>query len=136
MPKNKISFPVIKGKTTHFPDKPLCPICEKNKVLEPHSMAILTACASLMDRKKKCSIHDSRIDALELGFDLTWHGAHDAGQGDDRDMYETLYIFKDTQGGQGELYFCSTQCLRTFLNACVDKLEDKIKRARKKQKPE
>lgn len=147
MTKNKIPFPVLKGKTTDYPDKALCPVCGKKKVLEPHSMAILSISTLLMDREKNCSIYDSRADALKLSFDLTWHGAHPyllgedcdlgpQGEGDDRNMYETVYIFEDVQRGQGSIYFCSTQCLRTFLNTCVDKLEDKIKWARKKQQPE
>jgi hypothetical protein len=135
MPKKKISFPVIKGQTIYYPDKPLCPICGKNKVLEPHSMAILSADVTMMDRKKKCSIHDARadaVDALDLNISLNWHGAHGNGLGDDREIYVVLDIFKDIQGGSCESYFCSTQCLRTFLNACVDELESKVKRAIKK----
>ncbi len=38
-----LKLPVVKGKAWHWPKKPLCPICGKNKVFEPHAMAILTA---------------------------------------------------------------------------------------------
>ncbi len=48
----ELKLPIVKGKSSHWPKKPLCPICGKNKVFEPHSMAILAAGAMLMDRAK------------------------------------------------------------------------------------
>ena len=36
-------------------------------------------------------------------------------------------IVRDTNFGQFDLYFCSTPCLRRFLNACVDELERLLK---------
>ncbi|MFA7061273.1 MAG: hypothetical protein WC156_10690 [Pedobacter sp.] len=41
-----------------------------------------------------------------------------------------LDIIKDIRGGQAEMYFCSTECLRQFLNFCVDELEQKMARLR------
>jgi hypothetical protein len=35
-------------------------------------------------------------------------------------------IVRDTEIGQFDLYFCSTSCLRHFLNACVDELGRKL----------
>ncbi len=40
--KKSIKIPLIRGKPGHYPTKPLCPWCKKQKVMEPHSMAILT----------------------------------------------------------------------------------------------
>ncbi len=84
-----------------------------------------------MDRKRKDGGPDDKLDGF---FSFTWHGAHtnEGGIGRDADMYETLQIAKDVRGGQFSLYFCSTKCLRIFLNHAVDNLEEKIKKTRGK----
>jgi len=74
----ELKFPVVKGKSNHWPKKPLCAICGKNKVFEPHSMAILYAGAMLMDRAKD---EGGPSDDLDGSLELHWHGAHDGGTG-------------------------------------------------------
>ena len=123
----ELKLPVVKGKSDHWPKKPFCPICGKNKVFEPHSMAILYAGAMLMDRAKD---EGGPSDDLDGSLELHWHGAHDGGTGKDADIFCGVDIIRDAIGGQADLYFCSTKCLRRFLNACVDELEGKIARAR------
>lgn len=92
-------------------------------------MAILGGGALLMDRKSQSSIHDDR----QIGFlHLTWHGAHGQGVGGDRDMYKVVEIANDCRGGQFDLYFCSTACLRAFLNSCVDALELEVQKEKRK----
>ena len=61
-----------------------------------------------------------------------WHGAHieDGGTGKDSDSWANLDLVRDNAGGQFGFYFCSTQCLRAFLNSCVDELEEAIERNR------
>lgn len=83
-----------------------------------------------MDRKRKNGGPDASLDGF---LSLTWHGAHknEGGLGIDADIFKTLQITQDVRGGQFSLYFCSTQCLRFFLNYIVDKLEEKIKKARR-----
>jgi hypothetical protein len=127
----KLKLPVVKGKSAHWPKQSLCPICGKNKVLEPHSMALLSAGALLMDR-----VEDSGgpSDALDGFLELHWHGAHDSGRGKDRDTYCVVDIVRDALGGQADLYFCSTKCLREFLNTCVDELERKVAEARRSKR--
>jgi hypothetical protein len=128
MMKRNISLPVTKGKKTIWPTKALCPICEKNKVLEPHSMAIFSAGALLMNRKKKFGGSSDKMDGF---LSLMWHGAHNGGKGRNREICCAVDIMRDVFGGQGELYFCSTTCLRIFLCNCVDALETKMKIERK-----
>ena len=123
----ELKFPVVKGKSWHWPKKPLCPIRGKNKVFEPHSMAILTAGAMLMDRAKDEGGPSGDLDGF---LALHWHGAHDGGKGQDGDIFRGVDIIRDVFGGQADLYFCSTECLRKFLNACVDELEKKMAEAR------
>jgi hypothetical protein len=122
----ELKFPVVKVKSNHWPKKPLCPICGKNKVFEPHSMAILTAGAMLMDRARDSGGPSNDLDGF---LALHWHGAHNGGQGKDDDVFCGVDIIRDAIGGQADLYFCSTECLRKFLNACVDELEGKIAKA-------
>ncbi len=62
---------------------------------------------------------------------LHWHGAHDGGIGRHRDRYVVVEIVRDSRAGQYDLCFCSPQCLRAFLNACVDELEARIARQSK-----
>jgi len=92
-------------------------------VFEPHSMAILSAGALLMNR-----VEDSgeMSDDLDGFLSFTWHGAHDEGHGADREIGCIVDVIRDAIGGQGELYFCSTKCLRKFLNQSVDELERSV----------
>jgi hypothetical protein len=123
-------FPVAKGSSTFFPKKALCPVCKKAKVLEPHSMVIVNFGAILMSNRATGS--GTMSDDLDGFLHLTWHGAHDGGVGQDPNIEAHVDIVENTIGGQADLYFCSTACLREFLNACVDELERKIAQARRK----
>ena len=120
-------LPTVKDRSSSFPKKARCPWCKKNKVLEPHSFAALNGGAMLMDRKRKNGGPDERMDGF---LALEWHGAHDGGQGKDRDIHEMIEIAKDVRSGQFDILFCSTKCLRAYLNYCVDALEKKIKKSK------
>lgn len=102
-----------------------CTWCNCDKVSEPNSMAMLACGAVLMNRKTGDGIPDNRLDGF---LDLTWHGAHtcDGGYGEHPDTFVNIMIAENVQGGQISISFCSTKCLREFLNFMVDKLEDKI----------
>lgn len=124
-----MKFPVVKGEKTAYPSVALCPQCKKRKVFEPNSMVILAGGAVLLDRKRENSIHTRALSGFLC---LAWHGAHDNGVGHDRDIGAAVEIAAATAGGQFEMYFCSTTCVRIFLNSCVDALEKCIIRERKK----
>jgi hypothetical protein len=99
--------------------------------MEPHSMAILAGGAMrVTDEKNKCA---EMIDDGAGFLDLCWHGAHTGGSGIDPDISAEVSLADWTPRGQFEFYFCSTSCLRAFLNACVDALEAKIAAARSKK---
>lgn len=90
-------------------------------------MAILSGGGLFLDRRTKVAGPDPRMQGyLALG----WHGAHDGGIGGHRDKGVMLHLVEDCDTGQFDMYFCSTNCLRAFLNACVDKLEIEIDRAK------
>ena len=124
-----MKFPTLKGRTSHLPKKALCPWCEKNKVLEPHSFALLGGGALLMDRDEDSGGSDKRMSGF---LHMSWHGAHDGGLGNDKGLGATIEIARAVHGGQFELYFCSTKCLRSYLNYCVDELERKLSSERTK----
>ncbi len=66
---------------------------------------------------------ESRIDDKELGafFHVGYHGSHS-------DMSDSggVEVVKDLKGGQFDLQFCSTSCLRQFLSSLVDEVEKSI----------
>ena len=127
----KIELPVVKGKQVVFPDKPLCPWCGEQKVSEPHSMAILNAGAM---RSLGNERYEMATDTAAF-FTLIWHGAHSdtGGVGKDADISASVDIADMVASGQFDLYFCSTGCLRSFLNYCVDELERQLESAKMKK---
>ncbi|WDP91819.1 MAG: hypothetical protein HUN04_19750 [Desulfobacter sp.] len=123
-----MKLPVVKETQSHFPKEPKCPICGKRKVFEPHSFAVLSAGALLMNRKDDSGGPSDNMDGF---LNIGWHGAHDSGEGEHREIGCYVDIFRDVFGGQANAYFCSTECLRTFLNECVDALEKRINQEEK-----
>lgn len=116
-----------------FPSTSKCTWCKSHNVSEPHSMAVLSGGAMLMNRKTGDGGPDDRLEGF---LDVTWHGAHtnEGGTGKAPDIYKCIEIAQNVQGGQFDINFCSTKCLRSFLNHAVDNLENKIakKRAQKR----
>jgi len=106
-------------------------MCKTAKVLEPHSMAIVNLGAVLMTNRETRS--GSMSGDLDGFLRFSWHGAHNGGTGRDAGIQASVDIVEDTRGGQADLYFCSTRCLRQFLNECVDGLERRIEKARKRR---
>ena len=123
-----LSFPIISGKTAAFPDSAKCPMCGAAKVFEPHSFATLSGGALLVDRATNCGEMSDDLDGF---LSLHWHGAHESGVGIDPGKYCKVDLALDCRGGQFEFYFCSTKCLRQFLNKCVDELENEVQKAPK-----
>lgn len=128
-----LKFPVLKGKKV-FPQKAVCPWCRERKVFEPNAFAVLMGGAMrVTDEKRKSATVASDC----VGFlNMNWHGAHDGGQdvGEHGAGDVGVSIADWTPGGQWEMYFCSTWCLRQFLNDCVDELEMRRALSRAKSK--
>ena len=121
-----MKYPLI-DQNDLYPEEPLCPICKKNKVFEPHNFVVLEGGALYTDERG-----DSLFPEGMKGFlDLIFHGHHHENIEDDKkDIYESLYIVKESNSGQFSLYFCSTDCLRNFFNQLVDEFEKKIKKTK------
>ncbi|MBI5026393.1 MAG: hypothetical protein HZC12_06665 [Nitrospirae bacterium] len=111
-----------------YPSKAICPWCKKAKIFEPHSFAVLECGAYLMNRKRDVGVPDKKMDGF---LSLIWHGAHNDGKGKDREIDCMLDVVSDVTGGQFGIYFCSTRCLRGWLNAIIDELESKIQKQSK-----
>jgi hypothetical protein len=124
--KNTIKLPVVAKRINDYPQKALCPICKKRKVLEPHSFASLSGGAMLINRRNDTGGASDNLDGY---LEFIWHGAHDNGVGKNREIYTVEYIAHDVRGGYFDLYFCSPKCLRAFLNKCVDEFKLSIKKA-------
>lgn len=126
----RIKLPVVWKKQVVFPKTAVCPWCREHKVYEPHSMAILNAGAMRQVGK----------DSYEMATDtkafltLMWHGAHSGGKGELPEIHASVNIADEVANGQFDLYFCSTTCLRGFLNYCVDELQKRMDSARSKRK--
>ena len=121
----RIKLPVVRKKQVVFPEKALCPWCHKQKVYEPHSMAVLNAGAMRLVGKDRYEMADDTAAFLML----SWHGAHSGGRGILPEVYASVSVADEVASGQFDLYFCSTTCLRSFLNYCVDSLEKKMRLA-------
>lgn len=118
----KPGFPLVFRDHTTFPDHDACPGCGKPGVFEPNSFAFISGGASASPAQTEGSPPLRRHAFLSL----VWHGAHDVGIGEDRGIYASVDIAEEVEGGSFELHFCSTRCMREFLNSCVDALEESI----------
>jgi len=86
---------------------------------EPTGFAFLSGGALLQNGKRSASMDPRMEGFLFIGF----HGAH----GESSSYPSTqLSIADEAPDGQFEIEFCSSACLRQFLNRCVDQLEGKL----------
>ena len=129
MPLPLRRLPLLKGKTFVYPSRPVCPVCGENRVFEPHSFATLSFGAMLNTRGGAGG--DDRMDGF---LNLVWHDAH-SDVADRNVVYASVPVADDVQGGQGELYFCSTPCLRRFFKGLVDELDRRVQVERHRRKP-
>jgi hypothetical protein len=124
-----MKYPLIDKKEA-FPEQPICPICSKNRVFEPHNFVTLNGGSFLLDKNG-----DSTSNKRMEGFlDLGWHGHHyEEKEDENKDTMARIEVVKDSLEGQFSLYFCSTECLRIFFNRLVDDLEKEITEAKKRK---
>ena len=122
-----MDFPMLRGNRKKFPAENKCAWCCRDNVCEPNSMAVLTAGAVFVNRKTANGGPDSRLDGF---LDICWHGAHieEGGKGEYPNIFKNISLARDVIGGQFDIYFCSTICLRAFLNNAIDQLENEIEK--------
>lgn len=128
-----MDFPLISGDDGDW-QKPLenliCPICQKNKIGEPHSMVILNGGYYLGPQYYGPARGKKQITQY---WGAIWHGAHDTGEGPWRDLFIPINVVDDLTAIEHRLIFCSTDCLRQFFNLFVDEIDARIQREVKKE---
>jgi hypothetical protein len=117
-------FPVAEGSHWSFPTDFVCPMCQSKRVGEPHEFVGLSGGAA--SEASDCAegflaIYLHPREGPPFGPDAV------AGQAASETEGAELEIVRDTHVGQFDLYFCSTDCLRRFLNECVDELERSLR---------
>lgn len=107
----------------------VCHFCGEGHVGAPNSFATITGGGMLRKRRpfrrKERHVMSKRV----LGFlAFQWHGADQemGGVGDHAEVDVYHALTDPASHGQYEIYFCSTRCLRAFLNRCVDEFEWRI----------
>ena len=124
-------LPVLSGGNSTYPAYPhMCPQCRARPVCEPHSSVAIVAGALFVDESGDGGSHDQMRGFLAID----WHGAHDRGEGPFRDTNLRTYIAESVKGGQFDILFCSTECLRQFLNQVVTEFEMELPKAEREQK--
>lgn len=126
----KIKLPVVKGKQVVFPKNHICPWCRDKKLSDSPSMAILNA-GAMRPTQPEC-YEMAKDDAAFMT--LVWHGDATPANPRRHGEFATVDIADLVNTGQFDLYFCSTDCLRNFLNYCVDELERRIESAKANKK--
>src|SRR5688572_9906233 len=125
-----ITLPAVVGYPAVFPVADfLCPWCRAHKIGEPHSFAELFGGALRRTGKDSYSQDSNLAGYLELG----WHPQEGDKEFDANFCFSIRLAYR-THAGQFAFYFCSTACMRAFLNFCVDELESTVAKGRHKPK--
>ena len=122
-----MEYPLVSGRSGHFPQDGKCPLCGRRSVLEPNRFVALLGGGLLMDRKNDSGGPSDLIDGF---LDLAWHEAH----GPDLDEHEAgcvLPIAQEVRGGQSGIFCCSVAFLRGLVNQMLDKSEEMMQDTRK-----
>lgn len=128
MPLTRRRLPLLKGRTSVYPERPICPVCSRKRVFEPHAFATL-AFGALFNTRSGAGADDR----MEGFLNLVWHDEH-SDVGRRPFVYVTVPVANDVKGGQGEFYFCSTRCLGRFFKGLVDELDRRVKAERSRLK--
>jgi hypothetical protein len=120
-----LRFPVAQGSQSFFPTNSVCPICEAKRVGEPHEFVGLSGGAASESGENGEGFLTIYAHPQEVPpFASPQVVGAPIGQSEGAE----LEIVRDTNFGQFDLCFCSTSCLRRFLNTCVDELERTLRK--------
>ena len=107
-----MEFPVLHSEKNVLPEETdlVCPVCSKNKVWGTSEYVELSGGFT------------SSAANPEIDLWLDWFAQSTGGVQEQ----EEVSIVSEVKAPRFQLAFCSTNCLRQFLNSAVDKLELKI----------
>lgn len=131
---SKIKFPVIHSGEKSYPSDiktGKCPICGKAELLSGEGHVHIHGGAILGGESVSGFQPAILTDDLEGFLFIDWEANKSEIENQTSSCVE-FEIARDVKKGQFHLLFCSTSCLRKFLNTCVDDLESKINEAKKK----
>lgn len=100
--------------------RPQCVVCNRS-CGEPGEFLVLEAGAILHDDESRQS--GGPDDLMSAHLTLVKHGAEPHGP------YIRLDLVHELIGGQADLMFCSSVCLRSFFSAAVDEFERRWREA-------
>jgi hypothetical protein len=83
----------------------------------------VTLCVGVTQDYAKDNLVD--LSETEVCFDLGWQGPSD-------EIGTGFQVVSNSSEGQSVFNFCSTACLRAFLNSCVDHLETQMEKSQSK----
>jgi hypothetical protein len=113
-----------------YPPEPVlreCQVCARGGVHEQNTFVVLNGGGRAWCRGPLIGPHPRVKAFLDLGF-LGITGSGPDGKPSDPSAFVPL---ADGTDDQFSFYFCSTGCLRTFLNCWADALEDAITKSKR-----
>ena len=122
---SNIDFPVALDEDSVFPkniNESICPVCKKNQLGSGKETAYIHGGALLLEEQSQGIEIANLNDNLEAFLFLDWDG-------EDKKSAD-IELALNVKKGQFSINFCSTKCLRKFLNISVDKLEENIELAK------
>lgn len=112
-----MKYPIISKKTkSFFPTSDICPICQTNRTQLNSEFFVLNG-GALKKINKKTSLSTKKMEGF---LSLQYHSGENG-----QNCGFNIDIVDQSKGGQFDIYFCSTNCLRLFLNELVDCIEEK-----------
>ena len=128
----KISFPILFDRRDEFPRRSVCGWCKKRGT--PHQVEQVGLGFEALLKDPELSEEegdDVFLPSDELAASVRLSYVEDHGIVDETILLHTN-IARNVIGGQGCVGFCSTDCLREFLCFCVDDLDGKIKKEKRR----
>ncbi|WP_435263863.1 hypothetical protein [Tenacibaculum sp. nBUS_03] len=112
-----MEYPIITKKTkSFFPNDEICPICKTNRITLNSEFYVLNG-GALEKINNDTSIPS---DIMEGFLSVQYHS------GENSENYGfNIDIVDESKGGQFDIYFCSTNCMKEFFNQLIDTIEKK-----------
>jgi len=126
-----MKLPVINSRSAAFyPEDFKCPVCSQ-PLKEPNSFLVVNGGA--MKRISR-NFSEGVCEDLRGFLDIRFYGPTGKGLGKYKNKAADREIVRNSKGGQFDLNFCSTDCLRIFVNSIIDDMEKELNKPKRKQK--